>query len=171
MLLDPGIQCPSRCPFSVSLPPCCWLWLHSWAGSLWMVLKWLPSNTRFTSCQFSKATRKDYFPFLMIPANDQGSKPWLSINCVSLMKAVSVAGPDSITSKPLKSDGVNSATEPRGLRGRTSCRRKREHCFLQEEGIQFRQGKSNTYVHIGLPAGCIKEQHKSSIYFFLLSGA
>lgn len=31
---------------------------------------------------------------------------------MSFMKAVSVPGPDSITSKPLESDGVNSAPEP-----------------------------------------------------------
>lgn len=92
---------------SMALLLSCWLWVHSWAQNgttcLWMVLKWLPSNTRLTSCQFSKAPLKK-----LLPANNPGWKPWLSLSCVSLMQTVTVEGLDSITSKTLRSEGVGS---------------------------------------------------------------
>lgn len=54
-----------------------------------------------------------------------------------LVKAVSVAGPDSITSKPLKSDGVNSAPEP--------SRTQRKKNWLQKEtGALFLTRRGNT---------------------------
>lgn len=44
----------------------------------------------------------------LLPANNPGWKPWLSLSCVSLMQTVTVEGLDSITSKTLRSEGVGS---------------------------------------------------------------
>lgn len=44
----------------------------------------------------------------LLPANNPGWKPWLSLSCVSLMQTVTVEELDSITSKTLRSEGVGS---------------------------------------------------------------
>lgn len=63
-----------------------------------------------------------------------------------------MAGLGSSTSKSLKSEGVGSEE---GLVARGN----KVHCFLPIEKIEARQGKSNTDVHLGLQAGCAREQH------------
>lgn len=134
-----------------------------------MVLKWLPSNTRITSCQFSKAPQKGYFPFLMIPTNDPGCKPWLSLNCVSLMKAVTSAGLGPIEFKPLKvaqkvaSEGVGSAPELRGLRGRPGSRGKQGALFLTHRG---NTGQTRQIEHL-CPLRLVSSMHQKAAFIFL----
>lgn len=70
----------------------------------------------------------------LLPANNPGWKPWLSLSCVSLMQTVTVEGLKSITSKTLRSEGVGSERdwlqrETRCLtgRGNTGQTRQIEH--------------------------------------------
>lgn len=69
------------------------------------------------------------------------------------MQTVTVEGLDSITSKTPRSEGVGSERD----------RLQRETWCSPVEEIQARQGKSNTDVHLGLQAECVKEQHLFSM--------
>lgn len=89
----------------------------------------------------------------LLPANNPGWKPWLSLSCVSLMQTVTVEGLESITSRL-------SGLKVWAQRG-TGCKGK--HGALPVEEIQARQGKSNTDVRLGLQTGCVREQHLSSL--------